>query len=78
MRHHAFAFFLSMNALRAVEYLVHGTYTAEIMEMMVFSAPFLAITLWSSNQLHLHISERTFRRVVSWMILFGGLTLFYR
>ncbi len=46
--------------------------------MMVFSAPFLAITLWFSNQLHLHINERTFRRVVSWMVLFGGLTLFYR
>lgn len=78
VRHYAFAFFLSMNALRAVEYLVHGTYTVEIVEMMVFSAPFLAITLWFSNQLHLRINERTFRRVVSWMILLGGLTLFYR
>ena len=67
-----------MNCLRAVEYLIHGTYTAEIMEMMVFSAPFLAITLWFSNQLHLRINEQVFRRVVSWMILFGGLTLFYR
>ncbi len=45
---------------------------------MVFSAPFLAITLWFSNQLHLHINERVFRQVVSWMILLGGLTLFYR
>ena len=78
VRHYAFVFFLSMNALRAVEYLVHGTYTAEIMEMMVFSAPFLAITLWFSNQLHLHINERVFRKVVSWMILLGGLMLFYR
>jgi len=78
VRHYAFAFFLAMNGLRAVEYLFHGTYTDRIVEMMVFSAPFLAITLWFSNQLHLHINERTFRRVVSWMILFGGLTLFYR
>src|SRR3989338_9430340 len=78
VRHYAFAFFLSMNCLRAVEYLIHGTYTAEIMEMMVFSAPFLAITLWFSNQLHLRIHEQVFRKVVSWMILFGGLTLFYR
>ena len=78
VRHYAFAFFLAMNGLRAVEYLFHGTYTDQIVEMMVFSAPFLAITLWFSNQLHLHINESTFRRVVSWMILFGGLTLFYR
>lgn len=78
VRHYAFAFFLAMNCLRAVEYLFHGTYTDEIVEMLVFSAPFLAVTLWFSNQLHLHINERTFRRVVSWMILFGGLTLFYR
>ena len=78
VRHYAFAFFLAMNTLRAVEYLIHGTYTAEIMEMMVFSAPFLAITLWFSNQLHLRINERTFRRVASWMVLFGGLMLFYR
>lgn len=78
VRHYAFAFFLTLNGLRAVEYLFHGTYTDEIVEMMVFSAPFLAITLWFSNQIHWHVNERVFRKVVSWMILFGGLTLFYR
>jgi uncharacterized membrane protein YfcA len=78
VRHYAFAFFLSMNGLRAAEYLVHNTYTEDILQMMVVSGPFLAVTLWFSNQLHLHINERTFRRVVSWMILFGGLTLFTR
>jgi uncharacterized membrane protein YfcA len=46
--------------------------------MMAISAPFLAVTLWFSNQLHLHINERVFRRVVAWMILIGGLSLFYR
>jgi uncharacterized protein len=78
VRHYAFAFFLAMNGLRATEYAVHGTYTAEILEMMVISAPFLAVTLWFSNQLHLHINERVFRRVVAWMILLGGMSLFYR
>jgi len=78
VRHYAFAFFLAMNGLRAVEYLFHGTYTGEILGMMAFSAPFLAVTLWFSNQLHLHINERVFRRVVAWMILLGGLSLFYR
>src|SRR3990170_276383 len=69
VRHYAFAFFLAMNSLRAVEYTIHGTYTEEILWMMTVSAPFLAVTLWFSNQLHLHINERLFRKVVSWMIL---------
>ena len=42
------------------------------------SGPFLAVTLWFGNQLHLHINERVFRRVVAWMILLGGMSLFYR
>ncbi len=78
VRHYAFAFFLSMNGLRASEYAVHGTYTEEILWMMAVSAPFLAVTLWFSNQLHLHINEQVFRKVVAWMILIGGLSLFYR
>ena len=78
VRHHAFAFFLVMNCLRASEYAVHGTYTDEILWMMLVSGPFLAITLWFSNQLHLHINEQVFRKVVAWMILLGGLSLFYR
>ena len=77
-RHYAFAFFLAMNGLRAIEYTIHGTYTGEILWMMAVSAPFLAVTLWFSNQLHLHINEQMFRKVVSWMILVGGLSLFYR
>ena len=78
VRHYAFAFFLAMNGLRAIEYTLHGTYTEQILWMMTVSAPFLAVTLWFSNQLHLHINERMFRKVVSWMILVGGLSLFYR
>ncbi len=78
VRHYAFAFFLAMNSLRAIEYSIHGTYTEEILWMMAVSAPFLAVTLWFSNQLHLHINERMFRKVVAWMILVGGFSLFYR
>lgn len=78
VRHYAFAFFLAMNSLRATEYLFHGTYTGEILRMMAVSGPFLALTLWFSHQLHVHINERIFRRVVSWVILLGGLSLFYR
>jgi uncharacterized protein len=59
VRHYAFAFFLAMNSLRATEYSIHGTYTEEILWMMAVSAPFLAVTLWFSNQLHLHINEQS-------------------
>ena len=78
VRHNAFAFFLAMNSLRAMEYLIHRTYTTGILKMMVFSAPFLVVALWFGSQLHLRINDHVFRRVVSWMILFGGLMLFHR
>jgi len=76
VRHYAFSFYLALNSLRAVVYLIRDSYTVEILEMMAFSAPFLALAFWYSNQLHLHVNERLFRRVVSWLILIGGLTLF--
>src|SRR3989304_7829137 len=40
VRHYAFAFFLAMNGLRATEYLLHGTYTGQILEMMAVSGRF--------------------------------------
>ena len=77
VRAYAFAFFLALNVLRAVVYRVRDTYTGEILEMMLFSAPFLAVALWFSNQLHLRVRERGFRRGVAWAILGGGITLFF-
>lgn len=76
IRNYALAFFLSLNLLRAAAYLWHGTITAEIATMMWVSAPFLILALWFSNHLHFKINERLFRRVVSWMILGGGLSLY--
>lgn len=78
VRNYALAFFLPLNLFRAGAYAVEGTYTDEILLMMAFSAPFLAVTLWFANRLHFHVREAHFRRVVAWFILFGGLTLFYR
>lgn len=78
VRNYAIAFSLSLNLFRAGGYVVHGTITPEILEMMLVTAPFIAGALWYGNHLHFHIDERLFRRVVSVMILVGGLTLFYR
>jgi len=78
IRNYALAFFLALNLFRAGGYLLHGTYTPAIVEMMLVSAPFLVIALWYSNQLHFRINESWFRRVVAWVILFGGLSLFLR
>jgi len=35
------------------------------------------VALWHSNQLHFHVNEKVFRRVVAWVVLFGGLSLFF-
>jgi uncharacterized membrane protein YfcA len=78
VRNYALAFFLPLNGFRAAGYAVQGTYTPEIMQMMVVSAPFLVAALWFANRLHFHVREAHFRRVVAWLILIGGLTLFYR
>jgi len=77
VRNYALAFFLSMNVFRATGYLFKGTITAEIGHMMLVSGPFIAVALWFSNHLHFRVNETLFRRVVAWMILLGGLTLFY-
>ena len=78
VRNYALAFFLSLNFFRIAGYVVNNTFTAEIGKMMAFSAPFLALTLWYSNHLHFRVNEAHFRRVVSWIILLGGISLFYR
>jgi uncharacterized membrane protein YfcA len=78
VRNYALAFFLGLNLFRAGGYLLHGTYTPAIVDMMLVSGPFLAIALWHSNHLHFRINESWFRRVVAWVILAGGVTLFLR
>ena len=78
VRNYALAFFLALNLLRAAGYLGNGTFTAPIGYMMLVSAPFLVVALWFSNHLHFKINERLFRRVVAWIILLGGITLFFR
>jgi uncharacterized membrane protein YfcA len=78
VRNYALAFFLTLNLLRAFGYLVNGTFTPAIGEMMSVSAPFLVIALWYSNHLHFRVDETQFRRVVAWVILLGGVSLFFR
>jgi uncharacterized membrane protein YfcA len=78
IRNYAFAFFLSLNLFRVGGYLLNGTFTQPIMEMMLVSGPFIAAVLWHSNQLHFRVNEKLFRRVVAWVVLFGGLSLFFR
>jgi uncharacterized membrane protein YfcA len=78
VRNYALAFFLATNLFRTGGYVVNDTITPEILDMMIVTAPFLAITLWFSNHLHFRIHEGHFRRGVAWLVLVGGLTLFYR
>ena len=78
VRNYALAFFLSLNLFRVGGYLLNGTFTRPILEMMLVSGPFIAVALWHSNHLHFRINEGAFRRVVAWTVLFGGLSLFFR
>jgi len=78
VRNYALAFFLGLNLFRAGGYLLNGTYTPGILQMMIITAPFLAVALWVSNRLHFRIHESVFRRVVAWVILLGGVSLFFR
>ena len=78
VRNYALAFFLSLNLFRVGGYVLNGTFTLPILEMMLVSGPFIAVALWYSNQLHFRVNETLFRRVVAWVVLFGGLSLFWR
>jgi uncharacterized protein len=78
VRNYALAFFLALNLFRAGGYVVNGTFTPAILEMMLWSAPFLVAALWFGNHLHFRVNELWFRRVVAWVILLGGLSLFFR
>jgi uncharacterized membrane protein YfcA len=75
IRNYALAFFLCMNLFRGGAYVVNNTISTEILQMMLISAPVLTLVLWNANHLHLKVNERLFRKVVSWIILMGGLSL---
>jgi uncharacterized membrane protein YfcA len=77
IRNYALAFFLSMNLVRGVGYISNGTITAEIGKVMLISAPFLIVTLWYANHLHHKVNDTVFKRVVAWIILLGGISMFF-
>lgn len=77
IRNYALAFFLSMNLVRAVGYISNGTITGEIGRVMLISAPFLIVSLWYANHLHHKVNDTVFKRVVAWVILLGGISMFY-
>lgn len=77
IRNYALAFFLSLNVFRGIGYAINGSVTEPVVEMMLISAPFLALSLWYSNHLHFKVRDEHFKKVVAWMILFGGMSLFF-
>jgi len=77
VRNYALAFYLALNMGRLSVYVARGTIDTKILEMMVISGPVLFTVLWFSNHLHFKTNEALFRKVVSWVILFGGISLFF-
>jgi len=78
VRNYALAFFLALNILRLTGYAVNGIVSRQVVDMMLFSGPFLAFILWRANHLHRRVNETAFRRVVAWIIVVGGISLFLR
>ena len=78
IRNYALAFFLGTNLFRVGGYVINETISSDIALMMLYSAPFLIIVLWFANHLHFKVNEKLFRGVVSWVILLGGVSLFFR
>lgn len=78
IRNYALAFFLSMNLFRTGGYIINDTITDEILYMMMISGPVLVVVLWNANHLHVKVNEYLFRKVVSWVILLGGISLLLR
>ena len=75
IRNYALAFFLATNLIRTGSYIVNGTFTPGILEMMAISGPFLIVALWSARHWHAKVNNLWFRRVVSWAILLGGVMM---
>ncbi len=75
VRNYALAFFLATNLYRLAGYLLNATIDGEVLQMMAISAPFIIITLWYSNHLHFKVNPVVFRRVISWLILGGGISM---
>lgn len=77
VRNYALAFYMALNLGRLSVYVAQGSVSGEIGKMMLISGPVLFVVLWFSNHLHFKTNEALFRKVVSWVILFGGVSLFF-
>lgn len=77
IRNYAFAFFLSLNLVRFSSYAIDGSLNWAIGSVMLISAPFIIITLWFANHLHFKVNDASFRQIVSWVILLGGIILLF-
>lgn len=78
VRNYALAFFLCLNVFRLGAYIIQDSLTRDVLWMMAVSGPVLAVVLWYGNHLHFKVREQMFRRVVAWIILIGGVSLFLR
>ncbi len=85
IRNYAFAFFLSLNIVRLGSYIIqsianpdNAVLSQPILLAMLISAPLLVVVLWQAHHLHFKINESLFKKVVSWIILLGGLQLLYK
>ncbi len=75
IRNNALAFYLGINLIRGVNYLINNSITPQIFKMFYSSAPFLIIILFFADKLHFKINDQIFKKAAAWIILGSGLVL---
>jgi uncharacterized membrane protein YfcA len=72
------AIFLLMTLVRVPSYAVAGLLTAPRLVSAAALLPAVALAAWLGNRIHLSLSERTFRRLVSGALVIIGIVLLLR
>ncbi len=77
-RAHLMTIFLLMTLIRVPSYIANGLVTGPRLWSSLLVLPAVLFGAWLGHRLHLQISERTFRRLVSLLLAVLGLVLLIR
>ena len=77
-RAHLMVIFLLMTAIRVPSYLANGLVTGPRLWSALVVMPAVLMGAWLGHRLHLQISERTFRRLVSLLLAVLGIMLLFK
>ena len=70
--------FLLDGAGRLLGYLVSGFYVLDVMLMVGFSVPIMMVGMYIGGHVHTGISQQTFQRTISLLLIGSGLALLFK